>query len=254
MGAVILLLVFGGLLTAGMGLPEIDVEVAKGGDGSDGLTGSDGDDTLAGGGGNDLLLGKDGNDTLSGDGGSDWLIGSDGDDDLIGGAGDDVLIGGAGHDQIDAGEGDDFVEAANVVDEQRLESSAATATGLSDIDFVYGLPGTSDQGDVVDLGPGDDTVVGGDSDTLTGGAGADEFALGDWIKAGNPAEITDFDSAEDLLSIAFAEGDPLPEMEVRTDTLTGAKTVYADGKPIAVLSGASPEFSLRNVAITRYAA
>ncbi len=254
MGALVLLLLMGGILTAGMGGDAGADGSGAGGDGADKIAGADGDDEIYGGGGNDLLLGKQGDDTLVGNTGDDWLIGSQGNDALDGGARDDILVGGPGADSLIGGDGNDFVESANVVNDDRLESSAEGASSLSQIAFSYDLPSDSDQADVVDLGAGDDTVVAGDNDTITGGPGADEFALGDWVQGGNPVEITDFDIAEDIISIALADGGPSPEIEVETDPATGVKTVYADGQPIAVLPGAPPEFSLRNVAITSYAA
>jgi len=254
MGALVILLVMGGVLGMGMGAGGGDEASAEGSDQSERISGSDGDDMISGGGGNDLLLGKAGNDTLMGDAGSDWLLGSDGADHLMGNAGHDVLIGGNGPDQIIGGAGNDFVESANVVDESQLESSAASAVSLSDVIVAYDLPSSSDEGDNIDLGDGDDTVVAGDNDIITGGSGADEFALGDWVRGGSPVEITDFDMAEDIISIALSDGAPSPDIEVEDDPVTGVKTIYADGQAIAVLPGAAPEFSLRNIAITSYAA
>lgn len=200
----------------------------------------------------DLLLGGDGDDLLAGGTGGDWLIGLDGDDTLTGGAGGDVIIPGTGQDAIAAGDGHDFVEAANVVDEAALRSSATGADDIFDIAFAYDLPAASDAGDVIDLGAGDDTVVAGSDDTIAGGPGGDEFALGDWIAGGAPVEIADFDAAEDIITFVYDRDGDAPELSVARNETTGVTTIMADGRSIAVLRDASPDFSLRNVAIGRY--
>lgn len=213
--------------------------------------GTDNADTLSGDSGNELLIGWDGDDALSGNDGHDWLLGLNGDDHLSGGDGADVLIGGAGQDTLTAGAGNDFVEAANILDETAL---IASLDGADDLDFGYALPGTSDDGDIADLGPGDDTIVAGSHDSVTGGSGADEFVLGDWIEGGRPVVIEDFDIAEDLISFMHADDQPTPDMTLQVDAQTGLTSIKADGQTVAVLRNASPDFSLRNVAVGRYAA
>lgn len=201
-----------------------------------------------------LLRGTDADEALQGGGGGDWLLGFDGDDTMWGGAGGDVIIPGAGHDTVTADGGNDFVEAANITDETALRASAAGAKDIFDIDFAYDLPGTSDAGDRVDLGDGDDTVVAGGLDTVTGGVGADEFALGDWIAGGAPVEITDFDAAEDIITFVYDREGDAPELSVERNETTGVTTVKADGQTVAILRDTSPAFSLRNVAVGRYTA
>ncbi|WP_240432621.1 calcium-binding protein [Rubrobacter indicoceani] len=85
------------------------------------LIGTNQNDTIAGGGGNDFINGKAANDRLYGDSGSDIVSGGVGNDDVFGGKGADKANGNGGNDYI------------NVAD-NRL-------------------------GDVVDCGPGEDTVV-----------------------------------------------------------------------------------------------
>jgi RTX calcium-binding nonapeptide repeat (4 copies) len=97
--------------------------------GNDALLGFAGSDCLFGGSGNDYLSGAAGNDYLSGGPGNDELRGGNGNDDLNGNAGNDVIVGGRGEDEIAAGSGNDRIYVA--------------AQGA----------------DLVDCGPGRDTVV-----------------------------------------------------------------------------------------------
>lgn len=242
MGLVTLLLLIGGALSglSALSPPELPAHAQD-----EGQTGPDPDDAS-------LLTGTDGTDVLIAGDGADWLLGLDGADLLRGGDGNDVLIGGAGADDIIGGTGNDFVESAHIVDEAALRASVGD--GINNVIFTYDLPRSSDEGDRVDLGPGDDTVVAGSHDQITGGAGADEVALGDWITPEQPVEITDFDEAEDLVSFVHTENGPAPELEIHRDTQNGVTTLHADGRPIAVIRGASPDFSLRNVVMGHYAA
>jgi len=68
------------------------------------LEGSSGDDSIDGASGDDTLYGNGGNDTLSGDAGNDQLYGNEGDDSIAGGEGHDTLRGGDGSDTLDGGE------------------------------------------------------------------------------------------------------------------------------------------------------
>ncbi len=249
-----LFLLVGATLAGATGLVGPDDPDIEGGEGDDGFAGSDGDDSFAGGAGNDLLVGLEGDDTLSGDAGNDWIIGLEGTDQISGGAGSDVLIGGSGTDQIIGGTGDDFIESANLVDETALRESLDGIQRLSDVIFRYDMTQSPDTGDRVDMGAGDDTVVAGDHDTVTGGDGADEFALGDWVSGESPVEITDFDTAEDVLSFVYDSDGPAPELTIERDQATGLATLRADGEPVAILRNAAPDFSLQNVVIGRYAA
>jgi len=260
MAVVALLFLVGASLAGLVGLsgPEDDAAFAGPDDGMTGddllIDGTAGPDTLQGGVGGDLVVGRAGNDLLSGGAGNDWLLGLDGDDVLQGGPGNDVLIGGDGSDRISGGAGDDFVEAANIIDQDALVASLDGLRSFADIAFAYALPGLSDQGDLVDLGAGDDTIVAGSDDTVTGGDGADEFALGDWIDGGRPVLIEDFDLAEDLITFVSADDRSTPDLTIERDAVTGLTTLKADGQAVAVIRNASPDFSLRNVAVGRYAA
>ena len=246
MGILGILLLVGGALAGMVGLggldvPELDEEQLKG-------AAKDAEDP------DDVVVGTDGVDALLGGDGDDWMIGLDGADTLDGQTGGEVLIAGAGADVISGGAGNDFVEAANVIDETALRQSLVGADDIFDVAFQYDLPHASDEGDVVNLGDGDDTVVAGSDDTVSGGDGADEFALGDWIEGGQPVEITDFDEAEDIITFVYDKEGDAPEMSVEVNETTGVTTIKADGQPIAVLRDTSPAFSTRNIAVGRYVA
>ena len=249
-----LFLLVGATLAGATGLAAPDDPDSEGSDAADGFAGSDGDDTFNGGGGNDLLAGFDGDDLLLGAKGNDWLIGFDGADHLSGGPGSDVVIGGQGADDLSGGTGDDFIESANLVDESALQTSLQGIQRVSDVVFQYDMTQSPDSGDTVDMGDGDDTVVAGDDDTLTGGEGADEFAVGDWISGDAPVEITDFNTAEDVLSFVYNGEGPPPDLTIERDSQTGIATLHADGEPVAVLRNSAPDFSMQNVVIGRYAA
>jgi Ca2+-binding RTX toxin-like protein len=175
-------------------------------------------------------------------------------DQISGGDGSDVLIGGTGADHLDGGAGDDFIEAANLVDETALRDSLQGIQQISDVVFRYDMTKAPDTGDMVESGNGNDTVVAGDNDTISGGEGRDEFALGDWISGDDPVEITDFDTAEDVLSFVYDGDGPPPELTIERDSRTGVTTLRADGEAVAVLRNSSPGFSLQNVVVGRYAA
>ena len=148
--------------------------------GSDSLTayGYGGDDFFWGNTANDSLYGDDGNDILKGYDGNDYLSGGYGNDSLEGEYGNDTLLGGDDNDTLLGGYGDD------------------TLYGDSGNNYLNGFGG----GYSVEI------------DTLTGGSGADTFAIGDSTGVGylggydyltntdgSYALITDFSAADDLI-------------------------------------------------------
>jgi Ca2+-binding RTX toxin-like protein len=189
-----------------------------GGSGADQLTGDAGDNLLVGGAGDDTLVGGAGNDTIEGGPGADHLTGGDGTDTLsyagdstgvvvdlaantasggeatgdvlggfehvTGGAGDDSLTGDAGDNVLVGGAGDDTLEGAAGNDTLFGGAGSDTLEGGADNDVLVG--GADNQtatgtGDVLDGGPGQDTLFTGDEtdgdavDTVTGGSGDDAF-------------------------------------------------------------------------------
>ncbi|MEH2168449.1 MAG: calcium-binding protein [Nostoc sp.] len=124
---------------------------------------------------NNFLFGNTSNNTLNGRVGDDTLDGNNGDDILNGEDGNDSLQGGPGNEILNGGSGNDIL--------------------------IGTFPGSP-------LPPGL-----GETDTLTGGTGADRFILGDAVNifyddnnSANPgfgdyATITDFDSSQDRIEL-----------------------------------------------------
>jgi Ca2+-binding RTX toxin-like protein len=172
------------------------------------LVGNSVANTLSGGNGNDSISGGAGDDTLLGDAGNDTLLGGDGNDSLVGGAGNDFMAGGAGNDfyivdtSLDlvtenSAAGTDSVlvnftgyQLANNV-EWLFMGTALSGTGNAIANTLVGdndnelLVGNGGNDSVAGNG-GNDKIQGcniaglgrNERDTLTGGAGNDEFVLG----------------------------------------------------------------------------
>lgn len=130
-------------------------------------------------GGNDQLLGNTGNDSLYGGIGDDFLVGLEGNDILVGGRDSDTLLGWSGNDKLWGGSGDDSLYGNLGNDKLR---------GGFGNDYLdgYGYEPTIPE-----------------FDTLTGGAGADTFVLGNSTTSVSVAYqgigyalITDFNAAE----------------------------------------------------------
>jgi len=101
------------------------------------------------------------------------------------------------------------------------------------------VPGEADgDTDFLNGGAGDDRLVAGSGDYLTGGEGADRFQLGDWLEEGDSARITDFDKAEDSIEVVYDPAiHPDPQLTLQTGA-AGEVSVYLDGLPLAVVTGA----------------
>ncbi|MGL5065994.1 MAG: calcium-binding protein [Microcoleus sp.] len=121
---------------------DLTNDIIYGYKGDDELFGRGGNDELNGGFGKDYLYGEAGNDKLDGQGGDDFLYGGAGKDTLFGNSQNDYLFGGNGKDSLFGGPGNDYLDGANF------------------------------------SGAGNGIASGGEFDTLTGGAGADTFVLG----------------------------------------------------------------------------
>ena len=240
-----------------------------GGDGNDTLYGGGGDDTLTGGSGNDGLDGEDGNDSLDGGadldvlqggygndlllGGArdDFLQGESNDDTLNGGTGNDGLHGGNGADTLNGGRGNDLLNGASLdIDDKRLEewlddfNSGQLTTSLGDEhsaivdDYI---------GDHLDGGEGEDTLIGGAFDVLTGGDGADEFVAGDWSTSGYAATVTDFDTSEDMIVYRYDESGSEPDLTMSSTTISGGTIdveIQADGVAVLYMQNVGADFDL----------
>jgi Ca2+-binding RTX toxin-like protein len=211
-----------------------------GGTGRDDLHGAEGDDSLLGGNGADTLYGGEGNDTLFGEDGDDILFGQSGDDTLYGGDGMDSLQGGPGNDLLFGGAGNDALHGG--LDNDTLIGGAGADTlfgGVGD-DLLVGNAGKGDnfsQPSYLNGGDGDDTIVAGNSDIVSGGQGADLFTLGYWIT--DPVKIMDFDTVEDRLLVVFDDTTRnSPVVELREgDPVDDRTSLYLDGVHIASFAG-----------------
>jgi len=172
----------------------------EGGSGDNRLTGTIANDTLVGGAGNDTLVGAGGDNLLQVDSGANHLIGAEGNDTLIGGSGNDTLEGGWGDDLLFAGQGDNLLMGGAGNDTLIGAFLNDTGQDHSGANFLNG-------------GAGDDLLIAGQADTLSGGEGADLFALGDWLAGGAPALIVDFNSSLDQIVLHY-DPDRLPPPEV----------------------------------------
>jgi len=112
------------------------------------VPGTKGSDELSGDAGNNRVYARGGDDVVNGGDGNDRLRGGRGDDTLMGGGGNDRLKGGQDSDYLDGGDGDDRINAR----------------------------GDGRDGDEVDCGPGEDTVLLGRNDEVVTGAEASEDA------------------------------------------------------------------------------
>ena len=166
---------------------------ADGGAGNDSIYMGTGNDVITGGDGNDSLYGGAGTDTIDGDAGDDRLEGGDGNDILTGGTGNDSVIGGQGSDQIILGDGFgtdtiDGSEDAGDTDVDVLDASTITTDTTLDLSGADPENGTLTDGanvatfqdvETVELGAGDDTVIGSSGDdSVVAGTGADTINMG----------------------------------------------------------------------------
>lgn len=193
---------------------------------------------------NNVISGNAANNNLSGNGGHDTLNGGSGNDNISGGFGNDVLDGGSGNDSMYGGDGNDryYVNSGDVVIEYAFHG---TDTVNSYIDYILGdnvenltLIGFANNGEGNNLNniisgnnldndlygnDGNDTLIGGggndylngfgsgqEFDMLTGGTGADTFAVGtNYVQyyGSGYATITDFSRIEgDEIQLAGAAG------------------------------------------------
>jgi Ca2+-binding RTX toxin-like protein len=135
--------------------------------------------------------GGSGNDLLTGGGADDVIFGGLGDDQITGGAGNDLLLGGDGKDRIVGAAGDDILVAGDLGCRFGLETLRA-------ISNAWASTRSTSAPSVEDLL--DEIYRDGDSDMLTGAAGADLFILG------NEDRITGLQSNDTVVR----EGDIIP--------------------------------------------
>lgn len=223
-----------------------DDDLIEGTEAADSIFAEEGDDTVNGLGGDDTLHGEDGNDQLNGGDGDDALFGHNADDTLDGGAGNDALQGSSGNDVLDGGAGDDAVQGGLDNDTVSGGLGADSLFGGWGDDVVNGVeddPDTAarddiDDGDYLNGGSGDDTIIAGTGDVVTAGDGDDSIVLGDWIAEGGIASIMDFDATEDDIVMVYDDTDTPPEVTVQADpdNPTSAQ-IMLDGVAVAQVAG-----------------
>ena len=267
--------------------PEPDApSLAFGGDGNDTIYAMSANDSVFGGNGSDRIelyadalqaFGGEGNDvfrsglfyaeltsnvTISGEGRADSIAFAGGDLRLFGGDGADSIAAGDGDGSIvDGGGGNDLI----------LFDGDGASNGLRGGDGDDTIRSSS-TGDIGNVGDGNILNGGGgndrleiefrDASTLTGGDGADSFAL--WDKSQDQAPnaddfavtITDFNPAVDRLLISNTGGNPL--LRIENDTVTNTARVYVtDGaatNPNETLLLVLRDFSALDASMIRFVA
>jgi Ca2+-binding RTX toxin-like protein len=144
------------------------------------VTGSSFADALTGDAGVNVLDGGAGDDILDGGAGTDTLTGGAGNDTLTGGAGTDTLTGGAGNDTYVVDVSADVVTEAASEGTDTIRTTLATYTLAANFEnLAYDGAGAfvgigNTVANLIQGGPGDDTLTGGaGADTLDGGGGLD---------------------------------------------------------------------------------
>jgi len=189
------------------------------------LLGEAGNDSIHGEGGDDTLFGRAGNDTVDGGSGADNMLGGTGNDLLLGVEGDDNLYGGLGVDTLDGGSGDDIIFGLVIPElETSLENIAEASqnggtlgsiiqqadAAIAQIPSWIGGLVDEDEADVINGGAGDDVILAGAGDVVTGGAGEDSIAVLSAVEdasgTSDPVTVTDYDPAQDQLTISVQLG------------------------------------------------
>ncbi|WP_324764828.1 M10 family metallopeptidase C-terminal domain-containing protein (plasmid) [Sinorhizobium meliloti] len=174
------------------------IENAKGGTGSDTITGNAAANALWGNGGNDRLIGGDGNDNLFGGAGADRLDGGNGTDLANYSNATAGIVADLSSPGSNTGEaaGDTYVSI------ERLYGSAFNDSlrGDNGANLLNGLAGN----DVLNGRDGNDTLIGGNgADRLIGGGGADTFVFQTTAQSAPAARdvIDDFASGIDRMDL-----------------------------------------------------
>jgi len=246
-----------------------------GGNGNDELDGGDGVDRMIGGQGDDLyyvdsrldVIGEaanEGTDTVYAasnyilgpnienlmlEGTGDWVMGGNSlNNRLVGNSGDNLLAGGLGRDTLEGGLGDDVYVLTDTLD--TIIDTGGTDTIRSILDIVLQADIENAEltgiGDTVAIGNAQDNQIRGNSadnilegllgvDTLTGGAGSDQFIIASNGSGVAVDEVTDFMSGEDLLVIDLVSfGIDLPSLGLASSG-TVLSTSFVSGAGVEAL-------------------
>jgi Ca2+-binding RTX toxin-like protein len=210
------------------------------------------------GGGADHLAGGTLADRLSGGGGNDTLHGGGGDDTLLGGAGDDTLV--VSGDQalaalLEGGEGTDTlrVEGSGALRLHRLDTVAAgierwqgngsallgtAASDAIDLSALTHVTGLS----AVELGAGDDTLVGSAAADFVDGEQGNDWIVGgpgaDTLDGGSGRDTIDGGDGDDVLRIRGSEAvDDVFALGEGGESLGGGDRLVVLGVELVVLAG-----------------
>jgi Ca2+-binding RTX toxin-like protein len=161
------------------------LNLSRGNDLANRITGNFQREALYAGGGNDLIFGNAGGDRLEGETGNDTAYGGSEGDTILGNEGTDVLYGEAGRDLLYGNEGRDTLYGGNGDD---------LFLGQEGVDILFG-------------GTGDDTLSGNQGgDRVTGGKGADVFLFNNTLEVTVPNATTldriiDFETGLDRIAL-----------------------------------------------------
>ena len=199
-----------------------------------------GDDTVFAAGGSDLVNAGPGNDRVFGGDGEDFLVGGDDDDFIRGGADSDYLFGSAGNDVLNGDVGDDALIGADVIDgeawaEFLLSRDDDTTDEGFDLLDLFDPEADPMEADTLNGGVGDDLLVAGSNDVVDTGPGADTVNVGDWVDPSAPVNMVDFDTAKDVIVYTYS-GSAEPAVSFGEDD-SGTATLTANGQIIAYFPG-----------------
>ncbi|MCB2128353.1 MAG: hypothetical protein KDE03_04580 [Rhodobacteraceae bacterium] len=185
-----------------------------------------GNDTLEMRGGDDIVFAGDGDDSVDGGVGNDTIHGDAGNDSLVGNGGDDSIFGDAGDDVIEGGSGADHIDGGD---------------GNDTLSGAY-LGSTDTSSDTLIGGAGADQLWLSADDHGIGGADDDFFAL-DGDLTGGAIAVEDFTPGSDSIAVYYTPAldssgaaiTPTLDVQTSTDGLSGE--VFLDGVHIATVTG-----------------
>ena len=185
-------------------------DVVYGGAGDDIINGGRGDDLVHGGPGDDIACGGVGRDDVRGDEGKDSVYGEEGNDTVVGGPGDDYLAGQAGRDRLIGfgrskgklvPDGADLMEGSYLPDILLLGGPDSAFGGFENDTLRSKTPKAG--ADLMDGGPGNDTVVGNSGEDVIADVLGDNVLRGkggdDDITGGSQIDRIDGGGGDDHL-------------------------------------------------------